>query len=314
MRLTRLGWRRRGAAAWCSSLLGVVLGVPVAVVAVGVFMLVLTCGSLLIVAEVPQRQLARVAFPPRSSAALRPRSACTSVDVDKRPPTAHRDRDRRRQQRIASIGPMTPQGTDHLTYAITTAGAASSPPVRSSCGASTRSGGDADQRFTSTCAVSVRPRRYPLRMLPSGRHRDLEGPTRERSEGSASFHQLREYVPGDDLRRIHWRSTARTGELLVKQMVDTTRPELVVVLDNRAAAVGADDFEEAVDIAASVVAAAEAEDYPDALVLTDGSTDVDVDGQRIPPSIGSRRWRSGTPTRSTDSPRCSSRADAACSS
>ena len=120
-------------------------------------------------------------------------------------------------------------------------------------------------------------------MLPSGRRRDLEGPTRERSEGTASFHQLREYVPGDDLRRIHWRSTARTGDLLVKQMVDTTRPELVVVLDNRAAAVGADDFEEAVDIVASVVAAAEDDDFPVALVLTDGSSDVDGDGQRIPP-------------------------------
>jgi uncharacterized protein (DUF58 family) len=115
-------------------------------------------------------------------------------------------------------------------------------------------------------------------MLPSGRRRDLEGPTRERSEGNATFHQLRPYEPGDDLRRIHWRSSARTGDLLVKQMVDTTRPELVVVLDNRETAIGAADFEHAVDIAASVVRAAENEDFPVLLLFSDGDG---VDGWGI---------------------------------
>ncbi len=119
-------------------------------------------------------------------------------------------------------------------------------------------------------------------MLPSGRRRDLEGPTRERSEGSASFHQLREYVRGDDMRRIHWRSTARTGDLMVKQMVDTTRPELVVILDNRAATIGEDDFEHAVEIAASILQAAEAEDFPTELLFSDGSDDLDIEGQPIP--------------------------------
>ena len=82
---------------------------------------------------------------------------------------------------------MTPQGTDHVTYAIPTArrGVVTAGPlvVRSFDPFGLVS---ADRRFTSTCAVSVRPRRYPLRMLPSGRQRDLEGPTRERSDGSAS--------------------------------------------------------------------------------------------------------------------------------
>ena len=283
MRLTRLGWGV-GATGVALLGLGIVLGLPV-VAAIGAFMLVLTASSMLIVAEVPQVKLARVAVPAeaergapaevrlhfQSTSTKRPRPLTVIETVDG-------------EQRIASIGPMTPQGTDHVTYAIATSrrGVVTAGPlvVRSFDPFGLVS---ADRRFTSTCTVSVRPRRYPLRMLPSGRQRDLEGPTRERSEGSASFHQLREYVPGDDLRRIHWRSTARTGALLVKQMVDTTRPELVVVLDNRAAAVGADDFEEAVDIVASVVAAAEADDYPVALVLTDGSSDVDVDGQRIPP-------------------------------
>ena len=98
----------------------------------------------------------------------------------------------------------------------------------------------------------------------------------------ASFHQLREYIPGDDLRRIHWRSTAKTGNLVVKQMVDTTRPELVVVLDNRQCVIGPDDFESAVDIAASVLHAAEAEEFPTALLLSDGGVERDLDGRPIP--------------------------------
>ena len=100
----------------------------------------------------------------------------------------------------------------------------------------------------------MRPRRHPLGLLPSGRLRDLEGPTREVSKGTASFHQLREYVPGDDMRHIHWRTSARTGTLMVKQLVDTTRPEIVVIVDNRLSAVDADDFEEVVEVAASILA------------------------------------------------------------
>jgi uncharacterized protein (DUF58 family) len=132
----------------------------------------------------------------------------------------------------------------------------------------------ADRALPGTSSVSVRPRRYDMRMLPSGRRRDLEGPTRERSEGTAAFHQLRPYTLGDDPRRIHWRSTARAGEPIVRQMVDTTRPELVVVVDNRIATCTADDFEHAVEIAASVLRAAENAGYPTTLRFTDGDADV----------------------------------------
>lgn len=262
---------------------GVALGVA-AVVAIGVFLLGLVACSALIVAEIPAIHVARAAFPTeverggpaevrlrfRSTSAKRSRQLSVIETIDG-------------EQRVASIGPITPQGSDHLHYAISTErrGLVVAGPLTvrrfDPFGLVT-----ADRRFTSTCTISVRPRQYALRMLPSGRQRDLEGPTHERSEGSASFHQLREYVPGDDLRRIHWRSTARTGNLLVKQMVDTTRPELVVILDNREAAIGADDFEHAVDIAASVVNAAEAEDYPTTLMFADGTGDIDADGREIP--------------------------------
>ena len=139
----------------------------------------------------------------------------------------------------------------------------------------------AERLVGGTCAVSVRPRRHHIRMLPSGRIRDLEGPTREVSQGSASFHQLREYVPGDDLRHIHWRTSARTGTLVVKQMVDTTRPEVVVIVDNRAVAVEPDDFEAVVEIAASVLHAAETDGFPTQLLFTDGHNERGTDGLPI---------------------------------
>lgn len=47
---------------------------------------------------------------------------------------------------------------------------------------------------------------------------------------------VREYLPGDDVRRIHWRSTARTGELMVRREEQAWDPSAVLLIDNRAAA------------------------------------------------------------------------------
>lgn len=126
----------------------------------------------------------------------------------------------------------------------------------------------ADRGLGGTCTVSVRPRRHRLHSLPSGRRRDLEGPTRERSRGTTSFHQLRSYVPGDDMRHIHWRTTARTGEPMVRELADTTRPEILVVLDNRRAVTDEEDFEEAVEVAASLVDAGTRDGFPVLLQFT----------------------------------------------
>jgi uncharacterized protein (DUF58 family) len=128
----------------------------------------------------------------------------------------------------------------------------------------------ADVEVPGTAAVCVRPVSHPLRLLPSGRQIDLEGPTRERSAGSASFHQLRPYAPGDDPRRIHWRSSARVGTLVVRHMVDTTRPQLAIVLDNRSSVFDEQDFEAGVEVVASLVQAAAAEHYPAVMACAAG--------------------------------------------
>jgi uncharacterized protein (DUF58 family) len=69
------------------------------------------------------------------------------------------------------------------------------------------------------------------------------------------FYTMRSYVIGDDLRRIHWPSVARTGELMIRQDESTRRSNAVLFVDTREAAVGqvhAPAFEKTVSAAASV--------------------------------------------------------------
>jgi uncharacterized protein (DUF58 family) len=69
---------------------------------------------------------------------------------------------------------------------------------------------------------------------------------------------IREYRDGDDLRRIHWPATARTGDLMVRQEDRPARRRAMILLDPRAGAHqghgAASSFEWAVSAAASVVA------------------------------------------------------------
>jgi uncharacterized protein (DUF58 family) len=69
------------------------------------------------------------------------------------------------------------------------------------------------------------------------------------------YYTMRSYQEGDDLRRIHWPSVARTGELMIRQDESTRRASGLVFLDTRAAALGrthAPAFERAVSVAASI--------------------------------------------------------------
>ena len=100
--------------------------------------------------------------------------------------------------------------------------------------------------------------RSPIAALSTGFIRDLEGsPTRDLTVSDIAFHALREYVPGDDRRFIHWRSSAKTGTFMVRQFEETRRSRLMVLLDLDAGAYADDaEFELAVSAAASVGARA----------------------------------------------------------
>jgi uncharacterized protein (DUF58 family) len=67
------------------------------------------------------------------------------------------------------------------------------------------------------------------------------------------FAALREYEIGDDLRKVHWPATARTGELFIRQDASYREPHVAVVLDTRAEAHDADSFELAVEVVASLL-------------------------------------------------------------
>ncbi len=58
-----------------------------------------------------------------------------------------------------------------------------------------------------------------------------------RAGEGADFHGVREYVPGDDLRRVHWKTTARTGELAVREFEQTWSGTVAILLDLSQAAV-----------------------------------------------------------------------------
>jgi uncharacterized protein (DUF58 family) len=69
---------------------------------------------------------------------------------------------------------------------------------------------------------------------------------------SSEFRTLREYQPGDDPRLIHWASSARTGELVIRDFLDLRRLARVVALETNEAVLSGHEFEEAAEIACSV--------------------------------------------------------------
>jgi uncharacterized protein (DUF58 family) len=82
-----------------------------------------------------------------------------------------------------------------------------------------------------------------------------ESAVRHLFRSAAEFYTMREYVHGDDLRRIHWPSVARTGRLMIRQDEATRRATAVLFLDNRSSVLGRNGspgFEKAVSVAASV--------------------------------------------------------------
>ena len=121
--------------------------------------------------------------------------------------------------------------------------------------------------YGESTVVRVHPKIHPLRAVPAGLTRSLDGSADKVPQGSITFDTLREYVPGDELRRVHWRSSAKAGELMVREQLDTAEPTIVVLLDDRASAHHDDSFEDACEAAASIVVAAVREDLPVSLHL-----------------------------------------------
>ncbi|MBO0842605.1 MAG: DUF58 domain-containing protein, partial [Nocardioides sp.] len=112
--------------------------------------------------------------------------------------------------------------------------------------------------FQTTAAFTVTPRTVSLTPIALGGEATSAGDARPRSflGGSAEDVTVRDYRRGDELRRVHWRSSAHVGELMVRREEQPWQPRATVFLDNRLVAHRGQgmtsSFEQAVVAAASV--------------------------------------------------------------
>uniref|UniRef100_A0AAU2VWN5 DUF58 domain-containing protein n=1 Tax=Streptomyces sp. NBC_00008 TaxID=2903610 RepID=A0AAU2VWN5_9ACTN len=113
--------------------------------------------------------------------------------------------------------------------------------------------------FTAYDSLVVIPRTEPLPPVRLAGESSGYGEGRQRSLALAGEDDVipRGYRHGDDLRRVHWRSTARYGELMVRREEQPQRARCTVLLDTRQTAyqgTGPDSaFEWAVSGAASAL-------------------------------------------------------------
>ncbi len=105
--------------------------------------------------------------------------------------------------------------------------------------------------------VTVYPRIHDIVSPPLGGGGLRASPDAARSRSVTldgdEFAALREYEIGDDLRKVHWPATARTGELFIRQDTSNREPHVLVVLDTRSDAHVDDSFEIAVEVVASLL-------------------------------------------------------------
>jgi len=97
--------------------------------------------------------------------------------------------------------------------------------------------------------------------------------------GNDEFYGLREYRAGDNIRSIHWRSTARTGQLTIREMASNAPPQMIVVLDLRHWRESPDSLaggkiERAIELAAALLCYAFLENFAVALAIAGTDSDV----------------------------------------
>ena len=132
-----------------------------------------------------------------------------------------------------------------------------------------------DTVCSNKVVLHIHPRVVRIDARTLGFLKDVEGvPTQTLSSSDVSFHALRDYVRGDDRRNIHWRTTARTGRLMVRQFEETMRAHLLLVLSLRAEDYSStEDFETAVSTVGSIGLAASREERELTVLTSDGELD-----------------------------------------
>ena len=115
------------------------------------------------------------------------------------------------------------------------------------------------RRYTATAPVTVYPRIEPMDLGGvKGSHLGAGSSEQRRVLAAGDeFYTMREYVQGDDLRLVHWPSTARRQVLMVRQQEQPWQSRATVLLDTRRGAHRgggpSSTFEKAVSVAASAL-------------------------------------------------------------
>lgn len=125
--------------------------------------------------------------------------------------------------------------------------------------------------FLENTEVVVYPEIHTLSRFPIQGGAVEAGARGVRGHRGDEFAGLREYRRGDDMRHIHWKSVARTGELHVKEFTLQAPLRYTVALDlrRRGLKVSEDEIEDAVSAASSVLAHLKKEGLPSRLLCTD---------------------------------------------
>ncbi len=105
--------------------------------------------------------------------------------------------------------------------------------------------------------VLIHPRVYTVNALPELSSGSIDTESRDiagRPDTGGEFRSLRDYQPSDDLRLVHWKSTAKRGRLIVREDESRRRAPVVLLLDVRSGAHDTGSFERAVEATASIAA------------------------------------------------------------
>jgi len=160
------------------------------------------------------------------------------------------------------VGPLEPGEEARSRYSLSTdrRGVHRVGPLETRAGGAFRLA-RFDTHRLGTVSVVVLPRVVPLPPLPASAGDEPELGTRSMvavSTVDEEFTGLRGYVPGDDVRRIHWPSSARAGGALVRQFEVPWQRRTTLLVDVRADRHDPESFERTVTVAASVSALASA--------------------------------------------------------
>jgi uncharacterized protein (DUF58 family) len=90
------------------------------------------------------------------------------------------------------------------------------------------------RHFDTTETILVRPKVHDLLGEAAGRQQQAPSRTANPTlSSSIAFDRLRAYVVGDDLRRVHWKTSARAGELMVRETLDEIVDDILILIDDK---------------------------------------------------------------------------------